>query len=171
MASRWALHNIYKKLTGVTHGHVEALTASCQFWGYRGQVPDRRGTRGLYCSRDRRRGWGHHDHHHGVIGESHARGRSIGVEPWEGSEIRSTACRSPGWRRAPIPSPTRLPTPPKAASPAGELRLTATARLGLRGPFLRPPRAPGPPITSCRPTAPAPLTVLAAGTASTIGVR
>lgn len=156
VASRWALHNIYKKFTGVAHGHVEALTASRQLWGHRAQVSDWRSTRGLHCSGDR--GWGgrHHDYHHGVIGESHAWGRAIGMEPWESSEIRSTACRAPGRRGAPITSPTRFPTPPKAASSAGKLGLTATARLGLRGPFLRPPCAPGPPITSCGPTAPAP---------------
>lgn len=115
-----SLHNIHKKLTGVAHGHVEALTASCQFWGHGAQVSDWRGTRGLHCCGDRGWGWRHHNYHHGVIGESHARWGSIGMEPGKSSEIRRSACRAPGWRRAAITSPTRLPTPPKAASPAGE---------------------------------------------------
>lgn len=84
------LHNIHKELAGIAHGHVEALAAGCQFWWHRAQVSDWRGPRRLHCWRDWRWGWGHHDHHHGVVGEGHARGWSIGMEPRVGSEIRGT---------------------------------------------------------------------------------
>lgn len=165
-----ALHNVHKELAGVAHGHVEALAAGCQFWGYGTQVSDRRGPWGLYRWRDRGWGRGHHDHHHGIIREGHARGWSVGMESWVGSEIGSTPCGAPGRGRTPIASPTRFPAPAKAAPPAGGLRLTATAGLGLGGPLLRPPCAPSPPVASCRPAAPAPFTVLAAGTAPSVGV-
>lgn len=53
---RWpllcALHDVHKELTGVAHGHVEALAARCQFGGHRAQVSDRRGPRGLHGWRD-----------------------------------------------------------------------------------------------------------------------
>lgn len=91
MAPPQALHNIHKELTRVAHGHVEALAAGCQLWGHRAQVPDWRSPWRLHCWRNRGWGWGHHDHHHGVIGEGHTRRGSIGMEPWVGSEIGSTS--------------------------------------------------------------------------------
>lgn len=84
------LHNVHKELTGVAHGHVEALAARRQFWGHRAQVSDRRGPGGLHGWRDRGWRWRHHDHHHGIVGEGHPGGRSIGMEARVGSEIGST---------------------------------------------------------------------------------
>lgn len=84
------LHDIHKELTGVAHGHVEALAACCQFGGHRTQVSDWRGPRGLHRWRDGGWKWGHHDHHHGVVGEGCPGGRCIRMEPRLGSEIRRT---------------------------------------------------------------------------------
>lgn len=90
VAPPWALHDIHKELTGIAHGHVEALAAGGQLWGHRAQVSDWRGPWRLHCWRDRGWGWRHHDHHHGVIREGHTRRWAIGMQPWVGSEIRST---------------------------------------------------------------------------------
>ena len=55
VAPPWALHDIHKELTGVAHGHVEALAAGGQLWGHRAQVSDWRGPWRLHCWKDR--GW------------------------------------------------------------------------------------------------------------------
>lgn len=87
------LHNIHKELTGVAHGHVEALVARCQFWGTE--------PRGAALLVGQGVEGAHHDHHHGIIGEgpplevAHRDGAQGGLGDW-GHPLMSFHPRTPG---------------------------------------------------------------------------